>query len=132
MDLVEKLLQVDKNKVAEKKRGLFYSNRLNELVGDGTVEIIELDPERLSELQSMIMDNKGNVDFSKNYTASLYIAAEGIVSPDLKDARLREHFGAQTVPGLAKILFSGEIIDIADAIQDLGKWNAIEEKEVKN
>lgn len=131
MDLIEKLLQVDKKKATEKKKGIYNSKRLENMVGDGTVKITEIDPERISELSSMMIDKKGDMDFSKTYNVALMIAAEGITSPDLRDDRLKEHFGVHTATELAKLLFAGEVTEIADAIQELGECK-VKDEEIKN
>lgn len=132
MNLVEKLLSLDKQKVLEKKTETYESKRMKELVGDPEIKIMELDQERLSELNGMLFNAKGNFQASKTYQAALNVAAEGIVSPDLKDEKLKEHFGVHTAAELAKVLFKGEIIDISDAIQELSNGEALEEEEIKN
>lgn len=132
MNLVEKLLALDKNKVAEKKTGTYESKRLKALVGDGTVKIMEIEPERMSELGAMLIDKKGDMDASKSYAMSLYITVEGVTSPDLRNGELKKHFGAETAAELAKILFRSEVLDIAEAIQKLDEEESLSEKEIKN
>lgn len=132
MNLVEKLLALDKQKVLEKKIGIYESKRMKELIGDPEIKIMELDQERLAELNGMLFNTKGNFQASKTYGVSLNIAAEGIISPDLKNAELKKHFGVHTAAELAKVLFKNEIIEISEAIQDLSDGEALEDEEIKN
>lgn len=132
MNLVEQLLQVDKNRALKRKKITYESRILKELVGDGMIELTEIDPERMAELNAYMIDGKGNVDFSKTYKNSLLIVAEGVTMPDLKNEALKEHFGATTAADLAKILFRGEAVDIADAIQELCSGKVADENVIKN
>ena len=51
MNLVEKLLQLDKKDVLDNKTGTYKSGNMQQLVGDPTITIQEIDAERLMELQ---------------------------------------------------------------------------------
>ena len=59
MDLLQKLLQIDKNDVRNKKRGTYKSGNMQELVGDPVIEIQEIDAERLTELQTLPLNENG-------------------------------------------------------------------------
>lgn len=64
--------------------------------------------------------NKGKYN-GQLFESKLMTLVEGIVQPSLKDESLIEHFGAGDPIGLAELLFNGEIDDIADAIEEVGK-----------
>ena len=53
MNLVEKLLQLDKKDVRNSKTGTYKSGNMQQLVGDPTITIQEIDAERLMELQTL-------------------------------------------------------------------------------
>lgn len=121
MNLIDKLLQIDKKKITEKKEKTYESGRMQELIGDSEIVIREIDPERLSELQCNAVDGKtGTADLSKVYGVNLLITTEGVVNPDLKNKDLQQHFGAASPKELAKLLFKSEVMEIAEAITELG------------
>lgn len=121
MNLIDKLLQIDKKKLTEKKEKIYESGRMQELTGDSHVTIREIDPERLSELQCNAVDAEtGKPDLTKMYSINLLITTEGVANPDLRDKGLQEHFGAATPKDLAKMIFKNEVMEIADAISELG------------
>ena len=62
MDLLQKLLQIDKNDVRNKKKGTYKSGNMQELVGDPVIEIQEIDAERLTELQTLPLNENGTYD----------------------------------------------------------------------
>ena len=105
MNLVEKLLQLDKKDVLDNKTGTYKSGNMQQLVGDPTITIQEIDAERLMELQTLPLDKAGNYNFQQGYAANLMTVAEGVINPDLKSKELQEHFGAINASDLAKILF---------------------------
>ena len=121
MNLIDKLLQIDKKKITEKREKTYESGRMQELTGDSKILIREIDPERLSELQCSAVDGEtGTADFSKMYGVNLLITTEGVVNPDLRNKDLQQHFGAASPKDLAKLLFKSEVMEIADAISELG------------
>lgn len=132
MDLVQKLLQIDKNNARKKRREKFRSGNMQLLVGDPEIEIQEIDPERLTELQTLPLDENGKYNYQQSYTANLMTTVEGVVNPDLKNKELQAHFGVGTANDLAKLLFKAEVSNIADAITTLSSPDVIEDEEVKN
>ena len=137
MMLVDKLLKIDTKKVDELKTATYPSKRLAYVLGEENpvdVTIRELKSRRLNDIASIQYNNKGNFMMEKTYDAKLMMCVEGIVEPDLRDKKLQEHFGAKSAMDLAEKLFSMEMVDIADAIQELSglKSEDENEKEIKN
>lgn len=137
MNLVEKLMQADISKCAEKERDTIPSKRLAKILGQSDpvdVEVIEVDQRLLNEILADQFDRKGRFDPSKAYDAQLRCLTEGVVSPSLKDKGLMEHFGCHTPKDLAERIFKGEAKKIADRIVELSGIESENEgdNEIKN
>ena len=131
MNLVEKLLSIDKTTLTEEITEKYESCNMKKWTGDGTIIIRRIRDRKKTDIQSMCLDfNKGTYN-GQLFDSKLMTLVEGIVQPSLKDKSLIEHFGAGDPMGLAELLFNGEIDDIADAIEEVGKKENIEEA-VKN
>lgn len=131
MNLVQKLLQIDKNSIKNKKRATYKSGNMQELVGDSAIEIQEIDAERLNEIQTLTLNKNGSYNYQKSYMANAMIVVEGVSNPDLKNKELQEHFGAQNATELAKMIFKSEIPSIAIKIAELSSPELTDE-EIKN
>ena len=133
MNLVEKLIRIDKDKVREKETKKIKSSRLSKLLGEETeITIRELGGRRFSGIATMAITEDGKTDFSKMYDVNLMYCAEGIIDPPVRDGSLMEHFGAKTPKDLVEILFGPEAAEISDEIVGLSKITRESEKEVKN
>lgn len=132
MDLLQKLLQIDKSEVKNKKRGTCTSGNMQKLVGDPVIEIQEIDAERLTELQTLPLDKDGSYDYQGSYMANAMTVAEGVVNPDLTNKELQEHFGAQNAVDLAKMLFKTEVAEIAMKIAELSSPEVVNDEDIKN
>lgn len=133
MNVIEKLIRIDKEKMSEKETKKIKSVRLSKILGEDTeITIRELSGRKINDLSVMAMDKKGNIDQSKLLNVNLMYCVEGIVEPNLKDAALMEHFGAKTPKDLAEILFDVEANKIADKIAGLSGITEDAEDEVKN
>lgn len=133
MNLIEKLIRIDKEKALEKEKKTIKSYRLSRILGeDANITITELSGKRLNDLSAMMMDKNGNKDYSKMQDVNLMYCVHGIAEPDLRDARLLEHFGAKTPKDLAAILFDAEAGKIAGEIVSLSGLSDGAEEEVKN
>lgn len=127
MNLVEKLLSIDKTTLTEEITEKYESCNMKKWTGDGTIIIRRIRDRKKTDIQSMCLDfNKGKYN-GQLFESKLMTLVEGIVQPSLKDESLIEHFGAGDPMGLAELLFNGEIDDIADAIEEVGKKENIEE-----
>lgn len=133
MNLIEKLLRVDKEKATEKETKKIKSKRLAKLVGDDAeITIRELSGKRYNDLQAMLFDKKGNRNVNATYDFNLMCCVYGVVDPCLTDKDLMEHFGAVTPKDLAAILFGMESGNIATEIIGLSGLGTDSEDEVKN
>lgn len=138
MTLVEELLKADVKKVNELKTGSFPSKRLAYVLGKKDpvdIKIREIKSRRLNDIAATQYNNKGNFMMEKAYDAKLMTCVEGIVEPDLRDNNLKEHFGAKSAMELVEKIFSIEMVDIADAIEELSGAKKDEDKteeEIKN
>lgn len=131
MNLVEKLLSVDRTTLTEEITEKYESRNMKKWTGDGTITIRRIRDRKKTDIQSMCVDfNRGKYN-GQLFDSKLMILVEGIVEPSLKDQSLIEHFGAGDPLGLAELLFNGEIDEIADAIEEVGKKENVEEV-VKN
>lgn len=137
MNLVEQLLQADEKKAEQLKRGTFDSWKLAEILGTKeavTIEVQEIAPRRVNQLNSFILKSNGDLDFSKAFDGNLLVCAEGIVNPDLKNKELQKKFHANTPKELAEKLFGAEVAEVAEKILELSvaKNRKEEDDEIKN
>ncbi len=136
MNLVERLLTIDKGELSKVPVEKMRARKLSELMGeDVEITVTAICGERYTELSSRMVSENGDVDFGKLYETNALIAAEGIVEPNLKNEQLQKHFGCATPKELVKVLFpGGDLSKIADKITDLSGFSneAKNEKKVKN
>lgn len=133
MNLIEKLIRIDKEKYAEKETKKIKSKRLSKILGEDTdITIKAVSGRRLNDIYGTIVGKDGKREFSKNYDMNLMFCVNGVIEPNLKDAALMEYFGARTPKDLAEILFDSEASEIADEIAELSGYSEDSEEEVKN
>lgn len=133
MNLIDKLLQIDKAALTEEKTKTYNSKNMQRLVGDGEIVLKKVRERKIKERVANAIDKKGNPIMEKAHDMDLLILLDGLKSPDLKDERLMQHFGTATPKDLAELLFDGEITDIADAIKDFEEdEEKTTEEDVKN
>ncbi len=135
MNLVEKLLAVDKKEFDKIERKEIPSRQLSKLLGtDAKVTIQAVEGDLFGGLSASGLDDKGEVDYGRAFSTNAKIAAAGIVDPDLKDEALLKHLGVATPADAAKKIFKGEINKISTEIAKLSGFNDEEttNKEVKN
>lgn len=135
MNLVEKLLAVDKKEFDKIEKKEISSKQLSKLLGDDAkVTIQVVDGDLFSGLSASGMNENGEVDYDRLFSTNAKIAAAGIVDPDLKDEALLKHLGVATPADAAKKIFKGEINKISAEISRLSGFNDEEttDKEVKN
>ncbi len=135
MNLVERLLAVDKEEFDKIEKKEISSRQLSKLLGKDTkVTIQAVSGDLFAPLSASGLDEEGNVDYSRTFDTNAKIAAAGIVDPNLKDDVLLKHLGVATPADAAKKIFKGEINQIATEIAKLSGFNSEEktEKEVKN
>lgn len=97
------------------------------------VEVRGLSGDRYTEIASMMFSGKGTVDAQKTFKVNCLFALEAMVSPDLKDKDLLEHFECATPLELLKKMFlPGEIAKISEEVGKLSGFSDNVEEEVKN
>ena len=133
MNLIEKLIRIDKETLLKKETKTVKSARLSKIVGEeANIVIKELSGRKLNDISAMMVDKDGNKDFSRMADINLMYCVEGVVEPNLRDTNLMEHFGVKTPKDLAEILFDAEAGKIAGEIISLSGLSDDAEKDVKN
>lgn len=135
MNLVEKLMAVDKQEFEKIETKELPSKALTKLLGEGAkVKIQVVDGDLFGALSASGLDEEGEVDYGRAFSTNAKIAAAGIIEPNLKDEALLKHIGVATPADAAKKIFKGEVNKIANEISNLSGFRTEEEtdKEVKN
>lgn len=135
MNLVEKLMTVDKGEFDKIEKKEIPSKQLSKLVGEkAKVTIQAVDGDLFGGLSASGLDEEGAVDYGRAFSTNAKIAAAGIVDPDLKNEALLRHLGVATPADAAKKIFKGEINRISAEIAKLSGFESEEktDKEVKN
>ena len=132
MNLIEKLLNVEKEDVVKECTKTYQSKNMKRFVGDGEITLKKVKERKLRERALNTVDKKGNLILSNAHDADLLVLMDGIKAPDLKDERLLKHFGVATPKDLAELLFDGEIQEISEAITNFDEEDEASEKDIKN
>ena len=133
MNLVEKLIRMDKSEFTKRETKKIKSKRLSKLLGEDTeITIQAVGGKRATDIMAMCMDRNGNKDYSKTYDINIMYCVEGIIEPPMKDNTIIEHFGVKTPKDLASILFDTEVGQIATEIINLSGLGTDTEEEIKN
>ena len=135
MNLVERLLAVDRKEFDKIEKKELKSTQLSKLLGtDAKVTIQAVEGDLFGGLSASGLDDKGEVDYGRAFSTNAKIAAAGIVDPDLKDEALLKHLGVATPADAAKKIFKGEINRISVEITKLSGFDTDDktDKEIKN
>lgn len=135
MNLVERLLAVDRKEFDKIEKKELESAQLSKLLGaDARVTIQAVEGDLFGGLSASGLDDKGEVDYGRVFSTNAKIAAAGIVDPDLKDEALLKHLGVATPADAAKKIFKGEINRISAEITKLSGFDTDDktDKEIKN
>ncbi len=136
MNLVEKLIAVDKKEFDKIERKAIPSKRLSKLLGEDEAEVIiqAVEGDLFGGLSASGLDEDGEVDYSRVFSTNAKIVAAGVVEPDLKNEALLKHLGVATPAEAAKKIFAGEINKISAEISSLSGFESDEktDKKVKN
>ena len=135
MNLVERLLAVDRKEFDKIEKKELESAQLSKLLGaDAKVTIQAVEGDLFGGLSASGLDDKGEVDYGRAFSTNAKIAAAGIVDPDLKDEALLKHLGVATPADAAKKIFKGEINRISAEITKLSGFDTDNktDKEIKN
>ena len=114
MNLVEKLMTIDRKEFDKIEKKEIPSRQLSRLLGtDAKVTIQAVDGDLFGGLSASGLDKNGEVDYGRAFSTNAKIAAAGIVEPNLKNEELLKYLGVATPADAAKKLFKGEINKIA-------------------
>lgn len=133
MSIIDKLLQLDANKISEKPAKAVEIKRLTNLLGDKAVFTCQaIDGRKNGDIQKAGLNfKKGNVSDIDIYEIQVLSVIEGVVEPSLKDKKLLEHFNAITPKELVdKLFLAGEITELYNTINELSGYDKDESKEV--
>lgn len=134
MNLVEKLLAVDKGVLLKDQTETMKSKMLARVLGEEkTVEITikALSGDEFTNLTLSGSDDEGNWIPERAFDTNAKIVAAGLVEPDLKNKALLDHVGAATPAEAAKLIFKGEINVIAMNISKLSGFGEPEQETVE-
>lgn len=136
MNLVQKLLKVDKDEFGKKKLKKIKSKVLSEIMGEEAVITIQsVSPKEILEISETGMDDEGEVIVGKTLDTSSLVVAAAVVDPPLKDEELMKHLGVATPADAALKLFKGEVNTIATKVNQMAGFGLeVEEvdEEIKN
>ena len=122
--IIDFLMSIDRDKLAEVPTEKVRAKRLSEIAGEDVfVTVSALPGDRYAEISTTSVRN-GKLDFSRVYDMQSLMVAEAVKDPDLKNGDLQRHFGAATPRDLARILFpGGEIAKLADVVTQLSGYS---------
>ena len=81
MNLIEKLIRIDKETLLKKETKTVKSARLSKIVGEeANIVIKELSGRKLNDISAMMVDKDGNKDFSRLADINLMYCVEGVLS----------------------------------------------------
>ena len=135
MNLVEKLMTVDRKEFDKIEKKEIPSMQLSRLLGtDAKVTIQAVDGDLFGGLSASGLDKNGEVDYGRVFSTNAKIAAAGITEPNLKNEELLKYLGVATPADAAKKIFRGEINKIASEITKLSGFDNEEDmdKQIKN
>ena len=135
MNLVERLLTVDKGEFDKIEKKEITSVQIARLLGvDTTIIIQAVDGDLFGGLTASGLNENGEVDYGRAFSTNAKIVAAGVADPDLKNEELLKHLGVATPADAAKKIFRGEINWISAEIAELSGFKNEErtDKEIKN
>lgn len=129
--LMEKLMKLDRNKLAEIPTAKIKAERLSNVAGDDVeITLKAISGNLYTSFVSRATNKAGVFDYEKMYEAHAMIVAHGCVEPNLRDKELMKHFGAETPKDLAKKLFpGGELVKMSEKIGELSGFKVKEDSD---
>ena len=129
-NIIDQLLKMDANEI-EVPKGVhkMYCKKLGKEL---EFEIEAIDAEKVAEIQEMSIDiTKGEINSIDTYKLKVETIANGCKM--FKDKDLQKHFNALNHRELIKkLLLSGEMDSLNEAINNLNSVTELEKDEVKN
>lgn len=137
MSLVDKLLQLDAGKLAEKPIKEVELKRLSKVLGTKAIfKCQAIDGQAYADIQrrSIGISKRGDICDIDIYEMQVMTVLEGVVEPSFKDKKLLEHFNALTPKDLIKkMLLPGEIAELHNVVNELSGYERDDEEgEIKN
>ncbi len=136
MNLVEKLMKIDKGEFEKGKTKKLKSMVLSDTLGEKAyITIQSVNPQEVLDLTATGLDDEGNQIIEKTLDMNSLITAAGVIDPPLKDGKLMEHLGVTTPAMAALKLFKGEVNYIAAEINKMAGFNIDRDdvdEEIKN
>lgn len=136
MNLVEKLLKIDRDEFNAKKTKEILSRVLSETFGEKTMITLQsVGPQEILDLSASGLDEEGRPIVIKTLQTNSMIVAAAVTDPNLKDADLMKHLGAATPAMAALKLFKGEVNNIAAEVNRMAGFNMEDvdfDEEIKN
>lgn len=136
MNLVEKLMKIDKGEFDKGKTKKIYSKMLSDAIGEKAyITIQSVNPQEVLDLTATGLDDEGNQIIEKTLEMNSLITAAGVADPSLKDEKLLKHLGVPTPAMAALKLFKGEVNYIAAEVNKMAGFNIDRDdidEEIKN
>lgn len=136
MNLVEKLIKIDKGEITKKETKKLHSRKLANILGENEpveITIKEISGDEFVQISAMGSDDEGNPIMDMVFDTNAKIVVAGLVEPNLKNKELLEHLGTPSPAEAAKMIFNGEVNNISAEIGKISGFNTEEQvKEVKN
>lgn len=137
MNLLAKLMLIDKGEFAKDRTAEMSAKRLSEIIGEPvTLKLRALSGDTFMDITTRIVGKNGKADYGKSYDVNAFLVVEGLIEPNVKDSALQKHFGVETPKELVKLFFpGGELMDVANKITELSGFDKSDkeiEDEVKN
>lgn len=130
MNLVEKLLKIDKGEIEIPQTiKKMYCKKIKQTL---EFECFAVDAEKAAEIQSSSIEiSNSEISEMKLFELKVFTILAGC--KDLKSKELMKHFETPTPIELIKtILTSGEIDELYETINDLSAYKEVEEADIKN
>lgn len=137
MNLVKKLLEIDKGEFDKEKTKTMESKQLSELFGNPTkITVKAMGPQEVLDITATGLDDDGNPIITKTLKTNSKLVAAAVIDPSLKDTELLKHLGTSTPAEAAIKLFKGEVNKIAVEINKMAGFDVGDsettDNEIKN
>lgn len=133
-ELMNALLSKDRATAMQMEHKEIKSKKLSKLTGeDFDIEIRELTPREISNIQALGTDSEGNIIPEKALDTAIRTCVQGVIFPDLKDKEIQNQYGCSNANDLCEVLFGMEVVNVSAEIMELSTYeieDAVEE--IKN
>lgn len=84
MNLIDKLLSVDKEELTKECTKTYHSKNMERLTGDGEITLRKVKERKLRERALNTLDKKGNLLLVNAHDSDLLVLMDGVKEPNLK------------------------------------------------